>query len=437
MARGRFFAASAAGAACAIVASAVPSSPVPAFTWCEEEDNDVCTSALVFDANDVVFLTGSEAARDQFWITGKLHEDCIWERETKCAIRAYDKAEPARNSSGQIVQNSTCEPLVASSLSGDLLGLMPNSDGTIRLGVTVPMDALDGTVNGLGQNHPHGEIGQLKIKVFCPGDDDGPARGGAGDDEPDFVYCWEFQNGADALRVAFECDVAGPVDVICCRDEGTIPICYDVDFYQIENLIPGESYCIEIIGGLTPECEKTDTTLGIFDKQWFLIPGIDSPNDDGRQPPYSKVTAFADGEGALRFAVSGRQDLNFNGLIDTAEDEFFFNLVRLNVIYDESFEFHPGASVKEDATRDLVIRYPREIWEMEEWTPGEPPEFLAAHGVCGGYCVQIALVNHVSESDRRRPDPMQSRLMLHRVDVNGDGVVNASDLAFVLSLWTP
>ncbi len=289
----------------AAAAYAVPQA-IPTYTFCEEEDNDLCVLAQEIDASLAVAMTGNvEEVRDCFYITGKLQEDCVWDRQPKCAMRAFGKPEPARGSDGRVINGEFCEPLVATSVNGRILGLAPNSDGTIRLAVGITIDALDGTVNGLGQNEPHGDTGEVTIKVFCEGDDDGPARGL--EEDPDFEYVFRFVNGSDGLRVAFECDSAvESVDIHCCDDTGTIPVCYDVDFYNVTNLIPGRAYCVTVVGGQTPSCEKTDTKLGWFDKNCNMIGGIDGYDDDSGNPsPYSNLCVFADGDGALRFGVTG------------------------------------------------------------------------------------------------------------------------------------
>ncbi len=497
-----------AGAAASL---AVPQA-IPTYTFCEEEGNDLCVDAQEIDASIAVAMTGNvEEVRDCFYITGKLQEDCVWDRQPKCIMKAFDKPQPARNSSGQIVNGQFCEPLKATSVNGRILNLAPNSDGTIRLGVGAFIDGFDGTFNGLGQNEPHGETGEVTVKVFCEGDDDGPARGG-GSDDPDFEYVFRFVNGADALRVAFECESGvSSVDIHCCDDTGQVPICYDVDFYNVSNLIPGRAYCVTVVGGqsqefdaridpvvdllirlgiLPPHVElpsilvdkiKTDTKLGWFDKNCNLIGGEDGKNDDGGNPsPYSNLCVFADGDGNLRFGVSGGAgrfailimflsgwitdgpdsidlsilgDCNFNGLTDLIEEFYFFYHVLASILADFDAEYTPGASLK-DESADLVIRYPRHIWEdedrlicnllglgdVEECPPiplpaGFPPEFFFQHGVCGGYCIKVQLAEHVDPGERPDFPPASNQSMSSRSDMTGDGIVNASDLAVLLSHW--
>ncbi len=455
---------SAAAIAGAGAAFAIPQA-IPTYTFCEEEDNDLCTEHQVLDASLAVMQTGGvEEVRDCFYLTGKLQKDCVWDREPKCQIRAYGKPEPARDSSGRVVNGEFCEPLVATSVNGAILGLAPNSDGTIRLAVGALLDGFDGTFNGLAQNDLHGETGTIIIEIF----ETFGARG-TGSDDPDDSYVWTgLMNGSDALRVAFSAEPlrgGGTYNIFCRTDRGQTEICWDVDFYEARNLLPGRAYCVTMVGGLDEFCQKTPIKLGWFDKNCNLLDtAIEGPHD------LPTLCVFADGDGNLRFGVSGAQrrfaiplpreegptkqvpgDCNFNGLYDPYEEDYFFFLTLLEVLEVGSFEHHPGASLK-DGSADLVNRFPRSVWDDElelvcglfpdfplrpgpcPLLAGQAPEKFFAHGICGGYCLKIELAEHVSPGERptMNPDPF---VMSRRSDMNGDGVVNSSDLAVLLSHW--
>ncbi len=426
----------------------------PVYTFCENEDNDLCENFDRIDADDAVSANDdNEEARDCFFITGKLQKDCVWDIQPKCALRHYGKPEPCYTAGGpggspplpQPIPGVFREPLLDQSNTGALYEIEP-VERIVRLGVAALMDATDGTINGLAQNDPHGELGEVTIKVFYNTGEEGEGPGGALTGKtgyPDQVYVWRFLNGADALRVAFEIprqveeDLRGDVDVtsvdvLCCNDTGTVGICWDVDFYKIRNLIDEEPYCITVIGGLDEDCEKTDTILGWYDKNCNPIGGADGVDDDGGQGVYSELCVFADGRGDIRFAVSGSGDANFNGLLDSVENDYFTFLFVYNLTHDgEDFEHRPGASTKDDSYV-YVNRYPRSVWDEEGWTQGNPIESLYDHGVCGEYCIKVRRGLHADSPD---PDDGPALVGAARADMNQDGVVNAGDLAVLLSHW--
>ncbi|TVQ32145.1 MAG: hypothetical protein EA376_06615 [Phycisphaeraceae bacterium] len=424
---------------------AVPGA-LPLYTFCELEDNDACEVGQKIDASAAVAFTGFEESRDCFYITGKLQKDCVWDIQPKCGVIAFGKPVAARNSNGQVIPGAFVEPILAQGQSGQILNLAPNDDRTIRLGVSAGMDTFDGTVNGLAQNAPHGEFGEVTVKIFYNngnGAGNGPVRG---IDEADDEYVFRFQNGADALRAAFIIPSGvSSVDVLCCNDTGMVEICYDVDHYEINNLIPAKPYCLTVVGGLTYDCEKTDTVLGWFNKNCEL----QSTNDNGGQDVFSRLCVFADGDGTIRFAVSGAGDLDFDGLIDEFQKDFYDFLDLYNTLNPgANFEFRTGASLK-DASFGHVIRYPRRVWDgyitasgfpspLGQLGAGYPPESLFQHGVCGGYTIKVELGEHVDLDSPNRPadsgngDTLTGPAL---ADLNGDGVVNAQDLAILLSFW--
>lgn len=412
----------------------------PLFTFIEREDNDFCDRAQSINAYDASMYTEDPQARDCFYITGKLQQDCVWDIEPKCALRVYDKPQPARNSTGGVIAGQFCEPIVASSDTGELHYVVP-IDGAVRLAVAAVSDAFDGTVNGLVNNGPHGEKGEVTIKVFY--NDDAHTR--TVYEVPDQYYVFHFVNGADALRVAFIIPSwVRDVNILCCNNTGVVGVCYDTDFYHVTGLDAGQPYCVSVIGGLNPACDKTDTYVGIFNKNCFEI-GAD---DDSGQGPYSEICTFAENDGSITIGVTGHGDTDFDGLLDSTQAQFYDFLEFLYIRYQWGpgrNGFVHGASTKDDSYSD-VIRYPRTIidpithaavplWETYPnfFAPGAPPESRFDHGICGGYCIKVQKATHVAGGSSGGGAVMDG----HRADLDGNGRVNSVDLALLLSYWGP
>jgi len=265
---------------------------------------------------------------------------------------------------------------------------------------------------------------------------DGAAELGVPDpgvQDPDLTQTFRFTSGADAFRFAFIApqDVVS-VDVFARTDLGMVEVCYDVDHYHIKGLDPVKPYCITVIGGLTPDCEKTPVVLGWFDKNCNRLGspfvGID---EGGGVGDYSHLCVYSDGVGDIRFAVSGAGDKNFNGLRDDIELNYFELLNTLNVFTGSSYTHHVGASLDNDSY-PYVNRYPRSVWDSLGLTAGEAPETFYQHGVCGEYLLKVRYGEHV---DPRPIEPGDGEPALPSADINGDGVVNAQDLAILLSFW--
>jgi hypothetical protein len=401
----------------------------PVYTFCEEEDNDLCSSPDTIDASvAVASLGGDEDLRDCFYITGKLQEDCIWGNEPKCAIRVYDKPAQCRDSDGHVIPGAFYEPIIRSSNGADLTNVAVLSDRTVRIGVTAVQDALDGTINGLNNNGAHGECGEVTVKVTWSTGDDGQPRGGGEN------YIFNFENGSDAARFAVVVPAGvTSVTIQCCNNTGQDGVCYDVDHYLVQNLIPSVAYAIEVIGGKEDYCDrKTDTVVGWFDKNCNLI---DFNDDKCPGTVYSHIFAFAEVDGTLRFAVSGSGDEDFDGLEDSKEADFEEFLLELEILEGFVVDFRTGASLK-DASAGDVTRYPRELWDDYEFKDRfyGAPEGYFDHDVCGGYCIKISLAEHVDHGDRPAYPPL---VIINgaRSDFNADGFVNASDLALMLSFW--
>lgn len=418
-------------------ATAVPQAR-PLHTFCEVEDNDTWDRAQVLDANVAAAVSGVQQPVDCFFVTGKLQMDYIWDIEPKCALRAYAKPQPARTSTGQAIPGQTYEPILASSNVGVIDSLTPNDDNTVRLAVASLMDAFDGTVNGLSQNGPHNERGEVTVELFIN-------RSASQLDgvTPDQSYVFRFKSGTDALRLAFIAPGAQYVTVRCRQNTGTVGVCYDTDFYRIVGLVPGNPYCITVVGGVTDRCTKTDTVLGWYDKQGYRIGGDDGFNDDHAGTVYPEICVYADVDGSIWFAISGKGDEDFDGLLDATEDQYFDFLALVAVRHGFVAAYRQGASVTDASAAD-VIRYPRAFvdrfgetvtfWEDPRYAalfaPGAPPEAHVAHGVCGSYCIKVQPAEHTSGGQ-----PPVGQTGAARADINNDGVINASDLALLLSYW--
>ncbi len=408
----------------------------PLFTFCEEEDNDRCEAAQVIDSQIAVSETDFSLADDCFFITGKLQKDCVWDCEPKAALIAFDKPVQCFDEDGDAIQNRFAEPVITKSLTGQLSGLAPLADRTIRLGLAATSDANDGTINGLASNGPHNEFGEVTIKVFF--NDGGTTRGTAA---PDETYVFDFQNGSDALRVAFQIPSGvSSVDVLACEDTGQVEVAWDSDFYEVTNLFENTAYCVTVVGGLDEFCEPTDLVLGLFDKNCQLIQtSADAPSHfDGAFP---ELCVLSDDQGTIRFGVSGDRDRNFNGIRDGLENKLDLLKLLLFFEFDLTVEYTGGASLKDDSA-DLVNRLPRDVWRddaVREFfgdetalTCGNPVESLLDHGVAGEYCIKIRLGEHVDGNDgRSEPEPTIREI----VDFDGSGAIDSSDLATLLNYW--
>lgn len=408
-------------------AVAVPQGPQDR-TFFEQEGNDSWSSSQTINAH----LARAAASDDvlRFFISGKLQLDCVWDIQPKCALRAFAKPQPARDLAGHVIPGQFFEAVIGSSNVGFLAGVAPLEDRTVRIAVAALMDAFDGTVNGLSQNGLHQQIGEVTVQVRYNRPGGGEAPNGV-----DASYVFRFQSGGDALRWSFIVPADVPtVDVLCLDDTGVVGVCYDVDFYRLIGLQPGQPYCITVVGGMDEFCLPTDTVLGWYDKQGYLIGGANGFSDDAHNPPYSEICVYADAHGTIWFAVSGKRDENFNGLLDVTESAFASLLQQLSIRDGLNFTFTPGASVN-DLTIGDVIRYPREIWSdafyAAYFSPGVPPEARFDHGVCGSYCIQVTDALHMPGSHGGTGGQLGRR----DADINGDGFVNATDLAFLLSYW--
>ncbi len=400
--------------------------PDPTYTYCEQQD-DVGFRSGSGASNDAFmyieqFTAPSEFA-DCFYISGKLQKDCVWDRQPKCCIVAYSKPVTAFDSDGRPI-GLVEEVLLVQDVLGDgpfQIGLL--SDRTVRLGIGSVFDCFDGTLNGLFSNGLQGETGEVTIRITY-----------ASEVFEDFTFT--FEQGREAARVAFEAPDVSSVGVECFDDRGTKEVCYDVDYYWVQGLTPRELYCITQVGGKDYDCLATDTVLGWFDKngnQQGGDFGISKTSAGNNVPEYAELCVIADDMGDIRFAISGCLDENFNGLADAKEVDYFSFLEDEEYIEDtnnvvKGEGWVPGSSTKTNP--DDVIRLTRE--DFDEY-PGFacPP----GHGVCGCYTLKIRLNLH--EENEGDDDDFGGGGLAVRADMSGDGLVDAVDLAMLLSFWGP
>ncbi len=470
--------------------------PEPLYVHCEQEGNDLCYDEETFaDLSESFSVPGQ--FRECFYISGKLQKDCVWDRVPKCHLAAYGKPQVCFDEDGDPLPGAF-EPIYASTSAGhlNLVRLVPDSGGdlgtpntssTLRLGVGVTQDVFaDGTLNGLVFNNCHEEYGKVVVKIFGPSvlpDPRGPD--GMPERPPVFSHCFDFRGG-DALRVAFcfpEGTANGQVEVWCCEDLGTKEVCYDVDFYTVRGLLPDETYCVSVVGGVDYWCNKTDTNIIGYQKGWTPIfaPGSTGNDDNPDISPasaqvYSEWCTESSGEftptrgfvfeGVIRFAVTGTGDNNANGLCDADEDDYldFLDFLaeeaddgNLDIpgkkFYADDFKFVPGASAEccdcdtffptpafragDSSQTGInpkdVVRIPNhddiDDSELDNLFDSNP-EFQCppGHGICGGYCIKIRRANHIDE------DPMTTA---QRADFDNSARINSQDLSMLLSVWGP
>ncbi len=423
-----------ASALCASAASGVDL-PEPVFTYCELERSEAQMSGfpgrgIEAPSNDqfseIESIVAPTEFADCFYITGKLHKDCVWDRQPKCCLVEYSKPLQAFDSEGRSLGLVEEVLQVADVFSGEaVMNLSSLIDRTIRIGVTSVFDCFDGTLNGLFSNGLHGDLGEVRLIVD-----------GGGVIE---TYDFRFEEGREALRLAYVIPSApGELVTVTCFDStGTKEVCYDVDFYWVQGLTPRELYCITQVGGKNYDCEATDTSLGWFDKNGNLQGGdlgFAESSEGNNVSVYPEMCVIADDLGDIRFAITGVTDDNFNGLVDEFEEPFFELLEELEYIEDtnnvtKGEGWTPGASAKTNPN-DLV-RLSREDFD-EHPLLANPPD----HTVCGCYTLKVRLNEHTDEGGDD-DDDFGGGGLAARADMSGDGLVDAVDLAMLLSFWGP
>ncbi len=395
--------------------------PDPVYTYCEIEDR-YSSSNDTFDSSETV--SAPSEFSECFYVTGKLHKDCVWDRQPKCCLVEFSKPLTAFDSSGRNL-GLVEEVLQVEDVfnGGGTLNANVLSDGTLRIGVTSVFDCFDGTLNGLFSNGLHDDTGEVTVEVT-------PNTGGTES------YVFRFEEGREALRLAYVFPGASTAEVVCRDDTGTKEVCTDVDFYWIQGLEPRELYCITQVGGKDYDCNATDTVLGWYDKngnQQGGAFGIAKSSAANNVPEYPELCVIADDLGDIRVAISGCLDENFNGLDDANEEDYLTFLEDEEYIPDDNNvikgeNYIPGNSTKDGVGDD--IRLSREDFdEYPEYAC--PPE----HGVCGCYTLKVRLNEHVDGDDD--DDDFGGGGLAQRADMSGDGFVDAVDLAMLLSFWGP
>ena len=299
-------AAALAAVAAATIAIADPGKPTYGTVY-EEEINDTFETADVVSALDGPFLDGKLWAR-QYYHT-----------QPDTFIGVVDKHEVLL----AVDDNSSS---LGNGKASALLGLAPIDDGegdtTLRLWITGRPDGLDNNFNGLFFNGPHHQRGEFTVHVTYHVDDMG--RGAEGGKAGGIVTesdTREFITGAESFRLNFfPPEGTTSIDVEIDNTTGRWPVCDDVDFYVIEDLMPLCDYVITVIGGMDVKtCEPTRTALGWFDKDGNLVRSNEPTFRAGAL--HSQLSFLTDTNGRARIAVSGNGDYNFNGLIDFLEHD--------------------------------------------------------------------------------------------------------------------
>ena len=265
--------------------------------------------------------------------------------------------------------------------------LTDNGDGTrsLRLVVTGFPDGFDGNCNGLFQNAPHGQLGRFCVRIQYSDSVLNPLIGPAVLRED--TYTDEFVTGAEAFLINFTApNGASRVRIEIDNTCGQIPFCGDVDYMCFSGLIPLESYCITVVGGLDKNCNPTDTQLCWLNKDCEVIGGDD---DSGPAAGYSELCVIADVNGAICIAVSGGGDANCDGYRDDASTDGF--------------------------------------------DPTDPFDTSGYHGECGTYTLYVQ--QNPSAATHQGTTPCNVAEAASRGDVNLDGVVDTVDLVTLLSNW--
>lgn len=303
--------------------------------------------------------------------------------------------------------------------------LTDNGDGTssLRLAVTGFPDGFDGNCDGFFMNAPHGQQGEFC--VFITYFDAGGA----------FIrqdsYTDEFVSGAEAFRLNFTAP-AGTASLCIDIDNtcGRVDRCYDVDYMCFTNLEPLKSYCITQIGGLDEYCNPTDTVLCWIDKNCDVI---FSDDNSGPALGYSQLCVIADVNGNICIAVTGAFDDNCDGLVSKGpvptgplDAKFDYDKDLLVGLDDNSpFVFNPDQL---DSDGDGV----GDVSDSDNPDNLDDGFIYNPHGVCGTYTLEV---HRNFEPNAFPGDCTAESEMASKGDVNLDGIVDASDLARILSNW--
>lgn len=166
---------------------------------------------------------------------------------------------------------------------------VPTNSGSIQFAVTgVGDDFFDGS---------HGEAGG--IEVFVEAFDSGGGSAGAFSEirtlQPGVVEEFNFSN-VNWLGGSYNAYVNNVIDF-----EGFA----DVDFFTFTGLTPGATFTAKT---LDPDASNVDTLLGWFDADGLLL-----VDDNGNGGGLSLLSGTVPGNGQVTLAVTGAEDLNFDG----------------------------------------------------------------------------------------------------------------------------
>ncbi len=334
----------------------------------ESEENDT------FQTAQTIFLSDSV-----IYLDGKLGERLYRDARPDTYIGAFDKLE-------RVIAQDDNSSSLGNGKASALYGLEPVPDGdggnsTIRLWITGRPDGFDGNFNGLFFNGPHRQIGEFTLHITYYIDHAIPPRSDTYTEQDTRVL--RFETGAESFRInLFPPQDTTSVDIVIDNTTGTQPVLDDVDHYLIEGLEPLCDYAITAVAGVDVNtCLPSDTVLGWFDKNGNLI---NTDSNSGPIPQYPQLSVLTDANGRLRIAVSGRGDLNFNGLVDFLE-----------------------------GSRTIDTPIP------------DPPKTHRVHG-----CYTLLFDHIIHQPDNL---PTTDREMMLHGDLNTDGTVNVIDLAIMLN----
>ncbi len=116
----------------------------------------------------------------------------------------------------------------------------------------------------------------------------------------------------------------------------------DVDFYEVEGLRPNVDYSVRVASGMHDRDtlfglpRPLDTVLGAFSSSGALLATHDDICNSvgcGAWNPRSRLVIRSDAAGRIRFAITGYDDFNFNGIQDSPVG------FALNAAHDETGQY--------------------------------------------------------------------------------------------------
>lgn len=368
---------------------AAPPPPPSGKVLLETEPNNT------FDSKSLIDVTTPDTH-----VTGKLEKSYIpdCEPDTYMLLFGKDKVVVNHDDNSSPLGNGWASAIFD---IDDSNGLIDNGDGTrsLRIGLTGRADGLDGLFNGLFQNDPHNQFGEFTLTVTWTDENDVPCVSpmllpdDLGEVPNPQVYVDRFEIGAEAFYLNFVVPVdAVSAEIVVDNTTGFRKTCRDVDYLQLENLVPLCDYCFTQVGGVDDQCRPTDTLVGWFDKRGEII---QLSYDWDLRTGYAELCFTADSNGRACLAVTGEGDEDFDGLHDAG----------------------PRAVVPCD---------------QREW----------GHGVCGCWTFALRQVGvHGNGGEPMGPDDGSHNdtqaiinAMIHG-DINMDSVTDTADLGILLGNW--